>query len=1664
MQRLLLILLVLFLFSVKSQQGYEFVPNEGQFDEKVLYRADVPSGTLFLEKNALTFSFYDGAYFHNLHHGEKADSLHFHAYKIKFVGTRKPTTSLKKENKGNLNYYLGNDVSKWVSGVKGGQEVYYTDVYKNIDFKIYAKNGELKYDFIVHPGGRVSDIQLEFEGLDNLFIRGGALYMNTSLGTMKDSKPQSFQNQNEVNTKFVLEENTLFFEVGEYDKKEDLIIDPTLIFSTYSGSLANNFGFTATYDEAGNLYAGGSVFLNGYPVTTGAFDINFNSSTFWGIENSRIWGVSDMGITKYSADGTTRLYSTYVGGNRCEVPHSLIVNNRNELFVLGTTSSSNYPTTVGAFDATFGGGDTANLANGIFVNYTHGSDLVISRLSADGSTMLASTYVGGSENDGLNVNVDLVANYADQMRGEIILDEFQNVLVGSSTSSNDFPTTLGSAQNIYGGGEQDGIVFKMDENLSGMLWSSYYGGKDADGIYSIIQSNSNDIYVAGGTKSDNLQLPPSAYQGSYQGGITDGFYAKISRDGERILNGSYFGSDQYDQIYFVREDGNNQIYFYGQSDKFGDYWIQNADYNSPNSGQFISKFNVAQTELEWSTTFGSGENKINISPTAFLVDLCNKVYISGWGSDDSGFDHIGGNIADGTTGMEVTSDAFKSYTQGHDFYLMVLEDDASQIAYGSFYGGDDSKEHVDGGTSRFDEKGVMYQSVCAGCGGNNDFPIEPSNAVSTTNNSTTIYGTPGCNNGVFKFDFGLPTIVADFEHSEVVCVADSIYFLNKSKTLNQTTFSWDFGDGTSSTDTNPSHFYSQPGQYDVKLVIQDPTGCNEKDSLVKTVVVMGGAPYTLAEDSGCIGNNTQIGIPPYADTALTYLWSPTFGLSDSSISNPIVHSDLETTYRLVISNNACSDTLIQTIKPISFNYVLENSVGCAGNQHTVFFGNSESFSEFLWSTNKQFSDTVNNYPLESYFSIPSLGVGADKYFIKAVHEDGCETIDSTFVWGAGSIYYRNQDTICIEDTLLLVGEYPYESLIQTYFWSPPDSILMSYKDTAKVSPEVSQEYTLFRNYGLRCMDSILFSVEVLNNQPIPVNDTSVCNSNTFLLKGSFDLTYPSVYWSNLGNMGDTLQYGRVLSFQPKEGLNKLFVHYQDSFGCGYMDSVSVYNKNFKVQTTQDSIVCAEVSPTVLLLDYNPVSMLDVYWESTSLFLTDSTSPTVSILAEDYYNQVWVNVTDSSGCFDSDTVIILNLSIEDYNFPDTSICGMDILQLGLPFDASSNGLFNWIPANQVSNDSIPNPYALSKDTIQYGLVIDNGSCQDTIFQKVNVSHIPLEVFGDTIFCNVLPKVFLRDSTKNGLSHFWSTSSQFLDTLLFGLDANKFSHSPEIGENYIFIKVSDSIGCERKDSVLIAAYKYDLTYEKNIQVCGGEFILLTPENYFNYDSVAFTWGPSPLLITGEKDSNALLKGPAGDYVIPVTSTSAYGCTDTDYVQVSFASFDTLVSSVKSTADTLINNDSAILTVNPEGMNYLWTPSEGILEKNGNQVKVSIEENTTYKVVISDPTVETCIRLDSITLVFMESFCEDPYVFVPNAFTPNGDGENDVLFVRGRNITDLYFAIYNRWGEKVFETKDQSIGWDGNFRGHICTPAVFDFYFKYRCDDQKEYFQKGNVTLIR
>jgi gliding motility-associated-like protein len=966
----------------------DFVENKGQWKTNVLFKAKLHEANIWLETDRLVFTLLHPKqlndflgyksldYASRISRGVPSGIIDAHAYEMIFLGSNKSVTA---KGEGELphyfNYFIGNDPSFWASEASIFHKIIYENLYDGIDLSMYDEAGKLKYDFIISPGSDPSKIQLSFRGVDKLEIKNQQLIIHTSVNTMIKFKPFAYQivdgNMQEVDCEFRIKNDVLYYVFPSgYKKDLELIIDPIWVFGSYSGSTADNWGYTATYDEDGNLYAGGSVFNVGYPTTTGAYQVNFAG------------GTCDISISKFNSAGTSLIYSTYLGGTGSEVPHSLIVNNQNELYVYGTTGSSNFPMAGASYDNTFNLGTPYTLTS--IINFPNGSDIIIARLNSSGTQLLSSTYVGGSGNDGLNMFTPLRHNYADDCRGEILIDKNDNIYVVSTTSSTNFPTTSGAFQPTYGGGSLDGVIFKMDFSLSTMIWSSYLGGSGTDAIYSVSLDQQDNPVVAGGTTSTNFPVSTNAIKPNYQGGSCDGFITLINKNGDAIVRSTYWGTSYYDQVYFVDFDKQNNIYVLGQTADPSSSLHTNAAWWTPGGGQFISKLSPDLTSTVWSTVFGTGGGVVNISPTAFLVDYCNNIYLSGWGSPAlNGFG--------GTSGLPITFDAFQSTTDNNDYYFMALADDASSLVFGSYYGGI-SAEHVDGGTSRFDRMGKVYQAVCAGCGGQSDFPTT-TGAWSNTNNSTN------CNIGVIKIDFELPAIVAEFTNNAPVCLPGSVQFTNQSYIPNPslTNCYWDFGDGFTSTNCNPSHTYSSSGLYTVTLVMSDVNSCNQSDTIQHQVLVLSNTTDTIPDAHYCIGGFTQIGIPPYVGTGVTYQWQPTGFLSNPNISNPICTSPGSAIYSLFVSDGVCTDTLTQRVNVYDIQVDAGPDTSICFLNHTLqatAWGGGGSQLQFQWSSSNQFSNWLNTSPNDSFANVTVTAPGW--YYVRAFNQ-WCSAVDSVYI-------------------------------------------------------------------------------------------------------------------------------------------------------------------------------------------------------------------------------------------------------------------------------------------------------------------------------------------------------------------------------------------------------------------------------------------------------------------------------------------------------------------------------------------------------------------------------------------------------------------------------------------------------------------------------------------
>ena len=749
----------------------EFIENKGQWARAVRFQADLPSGRLFAQPTALTYAFLDPAFLDHHHKttgmpaGPTGMGAAAHAYTVHFErASARARLTAETPTAGERNYFIGADPRQWASHVTAFRRLRYQELWPGIELTLYENaTRQLEYDVLLAPRANSARVALRYEGATALSLdAAGRLVVKTSVATTTELAPQAWQTtaggqRKPVACRFVLTGSTVTFALGAYDHNLALTIDPTVQFSTLTGSAADNWGFTATYDNAGNMYSGGIAFGLGFPTTTGAYQTTFA-------------GLCDIALIKYNTRATgpaARVWATYLGGSSTDFPHSLAVNGQNELVMLGSTSSTNYPTTAGAVQRNFGGGTLVSPFGNNVAPYVmpNGSDLAVTRLSADGRALLASTYLGGAGNDGVTSST-LWANYGDAFRSDVLLDGAGNVYIASATTSRNFPLMNGGFNNLLAtGGAPDALVCMLMPNLNILLWAGFLGGTGADAAYSIQRDGQGRVYVCGGTTSRNFPVTAGAYltstpatSSSLPLDAADGFVARISADGRTVERATLVGTNFYDQAQFLQLDAAGNPYLFGQT--LGQFPRTPGLFGTADGPQFIQKLNPDLTASFYSTTFGnrSGGGP-NLVPTAFLVDDCERVYVSGWGGIDNG-GYLGGS----TVGLPVTSPVVQGTTDGSDFYLAQFAPGMSGLEYGTFFGEvGGAGEHVDGGTSRFDKRGVIYQAVCASCRGSQAFPLPPGAGTYTVRN-----GSSNCNNGAFKMTFDVVT--ADPGPSRYVCL------------------------------------------------------------------------------------------------------------------------------------------------------------------------------------------------------------------------------------------------------------------------------------------------------------------------------------------------------------------------------------------------------------------------------------------------------------------------------------------------------------------------------------------------------------------------------------------------------------------------------------------------------------------------------------------------------------------------------------------------------------------------------------------------------------------------------------------------------------------------------------------------------------------------------
>jgi gliding motility-associated-like protein len=1003
---------------------FEFTENKGQWDTQVKFRGELPAGNFYLHKNGFTIVQHNAADLQKVYDNHTSEApaanartstgnsqtdtastftIRSHAYRVQFIGgATDPEIVPDKILSGYTNYIKGNDPRKWTSNVKSCQAVIYKNIYPNIDVRYYSEGGRLKYDIIVNPGGDVNNIVMQYDGADKLSVKNSELVIKTSVGDVRELYPYTYQfdkirGKQETSCAYKIEgRNRVRFKTGDYTKGSTLVIDPSIIFSSFTGSTYEEWAFTATPGPDGSFFSGSISFGAGFPASPGAYKTRFTPGGHKGL---------DIGIFKFSPNGDRREFATYLGGSADDFPHSLYSDPQGNLVILGRSYSSDYP--------------------GTLVGSGGNCDMVVTKLNATGTALIGSLKIGGSGNDGLNIEDQmetgkhtinsLLRNYGDDSHSEVILDANGYIYVAGQSQS-DFPTTANAFQRSRRG-NQDGVLLKINPNCTSVIWSSFLGGSGDDAAFVLaLNPTSNDIYVAGGTSSSDMPGITNGLNNAvisdHLVGYIDGFVSVVSNDGTALQRTIYMGTGQADLIYGIQFDRYSYPYVMGVTR--GSWPVINAAYSNAGARQFVVKLKTDLTGIEYSTVFGNG-SKPNISPVAFLVDRCENVYVSGWGGwyYPASVQQDPYDLA-GTRGMPVTPDALKSVSDNRDFYFIVLKRNAESLLYGTFFGQDGGLgEHVDGGTSRYDEQGAIYQAICANCyGSSRSLPItKPYPVTAGVWSSKNGTGNDGCNLGAVKILFNFSG-VGSGPKAYFKGVFDTVGCVPFTVTLRDTilvakSYEWSFGDGTPDVYTTTydiSHKFEKTGSFRVRLIAVDSSSCNIRDTAYLTIHVRddpADIDYKITKQQPCeslqyLFENFSNFPPGKPFNPASFTWDFGDGTRITPADKTIMHSYASAgTYitKLILNDTAYCNSPDSKEKELRVSPLVDArfetpSTGCAPH-YAIFNNTSLAGQEFYWD----FGDGNTSREVNPTHTYPNIGTFTVK--LRVVDTTTCNKEDVT---------------------------------------------------------------------------------------------------------------------------------------------------------------------------------------------------------------------------------------------------------------------------------------------------------------------------------------------------------------------------------------------------------------------------------------------------------------------------------------------------------------------------------------------------------------------------------------------------------------------------------------------------------------------------------------------
>ncbi|PTM13328.1 MAG: hypothetical protein DA408_07420 [Bacteroidetes bacterium] len=879
-----------------------------------------------------------------------------------------------------------------------------------------------------------------------------------------------------------------------------------------------------------------------------------------------------------------------------------------------------------------------------------------------------------------------------------------------------------------------------------------------------------------------------------------------------------------------------------------------------------------------------------------------------------------------------------------------------------------------------------------------------------------------------------------------------------------TSWKWTLNGIVFSTQQNPLLTITTPGSYEIGLTLTAANGC--QNGSFEALQPVSFIQETLPNDTLRICPGARVFLNPAFLPQYAYRWTPATGLDDPTAPNPLATPTVSTTYHLQLTDPTSGCTADRSIHvfvapPLEVAVSPDVTTCEATVQLTA---SSPTGVRYWWSPFSDFSSQVAVG--ESYTVSP---LGAATFYLQVIDAAGCSQIDSVSVNSqAVNLSIASRDTaLCLGESIRLQVSNDDSNDLLSFQWQPADLILA---DANSGQPQVSIptagaqyfSFTATNQYGCQTQDSVLVTT-IDTAQFGATLRYQQCSG----LVVNFTATDPAagIYVWHFGDPAApqaTATGASVAHTYAQAGTYDVMVTLPAFISCpdtAFLTVTVVPNGLIQPDFTWSYLSCADTA-TVLITDAttaNGTTITAWQWYQNNTLLT--TAPTFSLEIDTSQTLELTLLTfAANGCVDT---VIRPLAIELISLhwtPALQLCPGESVRLNEAGNPAYT--YQWSPGSSLSDTTSTSPLASPATSTTYTVTVtDPGSICERIFsttvtvtEPISYTHTP-----DTVTC--AQSLQLIAASNQAVTYRWAQDAAI--TQVLGTAATQ-QVSPVAGTTFYF-ELTNEQGCQVRDSIFVDGRGIDFTIDPTQTSCQGDTVRLRIVNTGPYPITTYSWSPAAAIISGATTETVLVS-PTNGTRYDVRVSNDFGCQADTSVLVNVLNYQPPLT-ISPARDTLIagaGQSVQLLATNNSNYTYQWTPAATLSASAIFNPVARPTETTLYQLRITDE--NGCSNTATALVVVFDSPCLAPYIFVPNAFTPNGDGRNDRLRVAGNVIENFHLAIYNRWGERVFESYRQDEGWDGTYDGELLSPDVFGYYLEVGCYGGEQYTTKGNITLIR